>query len=393
MIKHILLLAKRDFLQRGRSKGFLVMVGLSVIAILAVGPIIQTFDSGEEEAIAVGLTGATPAELEPAIRAVADSSERLVDIQMVGDVTEGEQLLQEGDLAVLVVDGNELVWADEPRSDAGSVVRPAIAAVERQAAIDELGLSAVEAQELLAPEPPTERRLEPEDPERTGRIVAGYISIFVLYIAILVFGQFVMLGVTEEKSSRVIEVVLSKVKPESILAGKILGIGLLGLVQVLAMVGAVLVAVKMLGTDFEIPPIGTKVAITSVLWFILGYGFYSTMYAGLGATITRQEDMQGAAMLPAIMILPAYFIALISLETPDSTLAVVTSLIPPTSPIVMPMRNAVTEVPITENLAAVAIIIVTVVLLVKIAARIYRGAALRIGAKVPIREAWRAATR
>ncbi len=391
MIKHILLLAKRDFLQRGRSKGFLVMVGLSVIAILAIGPIIQTFDDGEE-AIDIGLTGSTPVELEPAIRSVAAASERLIEIEIVDDVAAGEEMLQDGGLAVLVVDGNELVWADEPRGDAGSVVRPAIAAVERQAAIDELGLSATEAQGLLAPETPVERRLEPEDPERTGRIVAGYISIFVLYIAILVFGQFVMLGVTEEKSSRVIEVVLSKVKPESILAGKILGIGLLGLVQVLAMVGAVLVAVQMLGSDFEIPPIGTQVALTSILWFILGYGFYSTMYAGLGATITRQEDMQGAAMLPAILILPAYFIALISLETPDSTLARISSLIPPTSPIVMPMRNAVTDVPLIENLAAVGIIVATVIVLVKIAARIYRGAALRIGAKVPIREAWRAAT-
>lgn len=392
MIKHILLLAKRDFLQRGRSKGFLVMVGLSVIAILAVGPIIQTFDDGEE-AIAIGLTGSMSADLEPAIRGVAAASERLIEIETVEDVAAGENLLQDGDLAVLIVDGDQLVWADEPRGDAGSVVRPAIAAVQRQAAIDELGLSTAEAQGLLAPEPPEERRLEPEDPERTGRIVAGYISIFVLYIAILVFGQFVMLGVTEEKSSRVIEVVLSKVKPESILAGKIIGIGLLGLVQVLAMVGAVLVAVQMLGSDFEIPPIGLQVALTSILWFVLGYGFYSTMYAGLGATITRQEDMQGAAMLPAILILPAYFIALISLETPDSTLARISSLIPPTSPIVMPMRNAVTDVPIVENLAAVGIILATVVVLVKIAARIYRGAALRIGAKVPIREAWRAATR
>jgi ABC-2 type transport system permease protein len=271
------------------------------------------------------------------------------------------------------------------------VVRPAIAAIQRQATIDELGLSAAEAQGLLAPEPPEERRLEPEDPERTGRIVAGYASIFVLYIAILVFGQFVMLGVTEEKSSRVIEVVLSKVKPESILAGKILGIGLLGLVQVLAMVVSALVAVQMLGTEFDIPPIGLRVALTSILWFILGFGFYSTMYAGLGATITRQEDMQGAAMLPAILILPAYFIALISLENPDTTLARISSLVPPTSPIVMPMRNAVTDVPVVENLAAIAIIVATVVVLVKIAARIYRGAALRIGAKVPIREAWRAA--
>jgi ABC-2 type transport system permease protein len=389
MISHILLLAKRDFLQRGKSKGFLVMVGLTVVAILAVGPIIQAFDDGEE-AISIGVTDATPAELEPALLQVAEASERSIDIMNVADVAEGEALLDDGTLAVLV-DGNEIVWAGDPRSDAGSIVRPAIAVLQRQAEIDDLGLSPVDAQRLLAPEPPVERRLEPEDPERGARIVAGYVSIFVLYLAILVFGQFVMLGVTEEKSSRVIEVVLSKVKPESILAGKILGIGLLGLIQVVAMVGAALVAVQMLGTEIEVPPIGLKVALTSILWFILGYGFYSTIYAGLGATITRQEDMQGAATLPAIMIVPAYFIALISLETPDSALSRISSLIPPTSPIVMPMRNAVTDVPIIENLASIAIILATMVLFVKLAARIYRGAALRIGAKVPIREAWKTA--
>ncbi|HEY5652306.1 MAG TPA: ABC transporter permease [Acidimicrobiia bacterium] len=389
MISHILLLAKRDFLQRGRSKGFLVMVGLSVLAILAVGPVIQAFDDGED-AVVIGITESSAPALEPAIVQVAAALERSVEVRDVADTEEGESLLQADTIAVLV-DGTEIVWAGEPRSDAGSIVRPAIAALQRQATIDELGLSPSDAQGLLAPDPPEERRLEPEDPERGARIVAGYVSIFVLYLAILVFGQFVMLGVTEEKSSRVIEVVLSKVKPESILAGKILGIGLLGLIQVLAMLGAALVAVQMLGTEIEIPPIGLKVALTSILWFILGYGFYSTIYAGLGATITRQEDMQGAATLPAIMIVPAYFIALISLETPDSTLSRISSLVPPTSPIVMPMRNAVTEVPFIENVASIAIIVATMVLFVKLAARIYRGAALRIGAKVPIREAWKTA--
>ncbi len=390
MIKHILLLAKRDFLQRGRSRGFLVMLGLTVVAILAVGPIIQLFDDGDE-AVVIGLTE-SGAALEPALAQVAAAMDATIEVRAVDDVEEGEELLESGELEVLV-DGNEVVWADEPRSVAGSIVRPAIAALQRQTRIDELGLTPAQAQGLLAPEPPVERRLEPEDPDRGARIVAGYVSIFVLYIAILVFGQFVMLGVTEEKSSRVIEVVLSKARPESILAGKILGIGLLGLIQVAAMVGAALVAVQMLGTEIEVPPIGTAVAVTSILWFVLGYAFYSSIYAGLGATITRQEDMQGAAALPAIMIVPAYFIALLSLETPDSALSRISSLVPPTSPIVMPMRNAVTDVPLIENLAAVVIILATVAVMVKIAARIYRGAALKIGAKVPIGEAWRAANR
>ena len=391
MTNHILLLAKRDFLQRARSKGFLIMMGITVVLILAIGPLASAF-APEQEATVVGLVGSTPDGLEAALVSTADVYDREIETQEFAEIEEAEEALTDGDADVVLVDGAELVWQDQPSSTTGAIVQGAVDGLARQAAIDELGLSADEAASLLAPQDLSERRLEPEDPNRGPRIIAGYITIFILYLAILVFGQFVLMGVMEEKSSRVVEVVLSRAKPESVLAGKVLGIGALGLLQVLALVVAAVVTATMADTgDLPIPEIGILAAGSAILWFVLGFGLYAVVYAGLGATITRQEDVQGAAMIPALLILPAYFIALVSLETPNSLLATIGSIFPATAPIIMPMRTAVTDVPWWEVAVSIGLIVVTIVLLIKVSARIYRGAALRIGAKVSLRDAWRTA--
>ena len=390
MIEHIWLLTKRDFLQRARSKAFLVMMALTVGLIVAIGPLITVFNDPPEP-IGIGLVGAATPGIEPALESVAEAFEREVAIERLETIDAGEEALEAGDLDVLIVDGEELVWLGEPGGTSQAITTSALATLARQEAIESLGLSELEAAELINPNLPAERSLEPEDPERGAKIAIAYAMIIVLYMAILIFGQFVLMGVMEEKSSRVIEVVLSRTRPEEVLSGKVLGIGLLGLTQVVAMIGAGLLTLQFVESDIDLPAIGPGLVAGAVLWFILGFGFYAVLYAGLGATITRQEDVQGAAILPAIMIIPAYFIALISIETPDSMLARIGSIFPSTAPIVMPMRTAVTDVPWYEIAGAIVLIAVSILVLIKIAARIYKGAALKIGAKVALRDAWRTA--
>lgn len=388
MIQHIWLLAKRDFLQRARSKAFLVMMGLTVAAIMAIGPVVNLIDD-PPDAIKIGISGSEPTGIDEALGAVAESLEREIDIARLDSLEEAESALFDEEIDVLIVDGTELVWLGEPGRTSEAITTNALTAVARQRAIDDLGLSGAEATGLLAPDQPSVRSLEPEDPERGAKIGIAYVMIILLYMSILIFGQFVLMGVMEEKSSRVVEVVLSRAEPEEVLAGKVLGIGLLGLTQLLAMILAGLVTLQFVDQAPDLPDIGPAVVTTAVLWFILGFGLYAVLYAGLGATITRQEDVQGAAILPAILIIPAYFIALISIETPDTLLARIGSMAPPTAPIVMPMRAAVSDVPWYETFIAVALLILTIMLLIKVAARVYRGAVLKIGAKVSLREAWR----
>jgi ABC-2 type transport system permease protein len=201
----------------------------------------------------------------------------------------------------------------------------------------------------------------------------------------------------EEKQNRVVEVVLAKVRTTSLLIGKVLGIGALGLVQIAALGLAVVVGLTLVPLpDVGVPNL-TSIGLSAVLWlafwFILGYLVYSFLYATLGATISRQEDMQSVAFIPAMAILPAYFLISFTAGAggEPTPLVTVASFVPLWSPIVMPFRINTGSVAPWEVAVAVALAIGAIAALVMIGARVYRGAALRTGAKVSLRDAWRSA--
>jgi ABC-2 type transport system permease protein len=211
-------------------------------------------------------------------------------------------------------------------------------------------------------------------------------------MSILMFGQFVMMGVVEEKSSRVVEVILSRVRPTQILVGKVVGIGMLGLAQLL-LLGAVIwfTLTQFSIAEISLADIGRDVIVQVVFWYLVGYLFFAVIYAALGATISRQEDMQSVAMIPVILLIPGYFIALFSLEDPTTTLSRVASMVPPTSPLVMPMRLAVGGVPAWEVAVALVLLAAASYGLIRLGGRVYSGAVLKLGPKVKLREAWRSA--
>jgi ABC-2 type transport system permease protein len=209
-----------------------------------------------------------------------------------------------------------------------------------------------------------------------------------LYFAVVLFGQFVMLGVVEEKSSRVVEVVLSRVLPYRLLAGKVIGIGSLAVVQIVALGVSVFVAARLAGSidDFSLDP---SLLVSIVGWFLVGFAFFAVLYAALGATVTRQEDVQSVALLPLVLVLPAYFIAIVAGNDPNALLVRVTSLVPPLSPFVMPVRAAGADVPAWEVGLSVVLLLAATYGMIRLAGRIYTGAILSIGQKVSLRDAWR----
>jgi ABC-2 type transport system permease protein len=196
----------------------------------------------------------------------------------------------------------------------------------------------------------------------------------------------------EEKQTRVVEVVLSRVKPTQVLVGKVLGIGLLGLLQMVALAGALLFTVSVADlADIDFGGFGLQLFGLLIMWYLLGYTFYSFMYGSLGATISRQEDMQGVAMLPVLLIVPGFFFGQMALIDPGLWIVRVSSLIPIWSPMVMAVRSTVGDVALWEVLLAIALVILTTMLLVKLGGRIYRGAILESGKKTKLRAAWRSA--
>jgi ABC-2 type transport system permease protein len=384
--------ARRDFLQRARSKAFLITTLVTIAAIFGLVPLIAQ-DVLNPPPVVVGTVGATPPGFEPRLEAVAEAFGFEVKLEKADSLQSAEQKATEGDLDVVVVDGRELVFARSQDARLSAALNAVVQGISRDAAIADLGLSAEDAARIVAPPPLDERVVAEPDPEDMPRRVGAEIGAILLYMAILIFGQFIMMGVMEEKQSRVVEVVLAKVKPERLLTGKILGIGLLGLIQLVAIGASILAAVFMLDIPgVSLPSLSLGLLSRTLFWFLLGFALYAVLYGALGATVTRQEDAQGAAMLPVILLLPGYFISFTAIEDPDGLASVIGSLVPFSAPIVMPVRAATGTVPMWQVGLAIALVLLTTLIVIRLGARIYRGAVLSIGRKVRLREAFKAAT-
>ena len=193
----------------------------------------------------------------------------------------------------------------------------------------------------------------------------------------------------EEKASRVVEVILSTIRPRNLLAGKVIGIGLLGLGNLLLTVGIGLVAAQVTGAiDVDGAIIGA--AALALAWFIVGYAFYACAFACAGALVPRQEELQSTMTPLTLIILVAFFVSFAVLEDPDGTLAHVTAFIPMTAPMTMPPRIVTGDAPPWEIVASLAVTIGASLALIPLAARIYEGGILRTGSSLKLREAWRA---
>jgi ABC-2 type transport system permease protein len=221
------------------------------------------------------------------------------------------------------------------------------------------------------------------------RVVVAVIGVVVLYGLLLLFAQFVAQGVVEEKSSRVVELLLATMRPWQLLAGKILGLGLLGLGQ-MVVIGVVGVTAALALDVVEVPGEVIGTVVTVVAWFVLGYAFYASVFAVAASLVSRQEDL-GSVLTPASMLLIVGFVVSVQAAgDPGGTLATVTSFVPGMSPLVMPVRQAAGEAALWEVALAVVLMLLAIALAVRLGGRVYAGALLRTSGKTKIREALRA---
>ncbi len=388
--RQVILLARREFVQRAKSRVFLVTMGIIVVVVVLAGPIIL-FLQEEEKPIDIGVVGSEPAGLESGLDEQAAAFDVEVTITRFGTVAEAEESLSDEAIDVVLVDGSELVWHEDESLRTATIVTGAVAAAEQRVVMEELGLTDEEMIRLVAPTQLTQRTLVAPDPEEEPRRIAAFIGVFILYMSILVFGQLVAVGTVEEKQNRVVEVVLSRVKPAQVLVGKVLGIGALGLAQLLVLAATVAVVVSIIEiSGVSLPSLGAEIIGGVIFWFLLGYTLYAFIYATLGATVSRQEDLGSVVILPSFLVLPGFFIAVRAIENPDLLVVRLASFFPPWAPMVMPVRSAVGNAPFWEVALSVVLVLAAIYLLVRIGARVYTGALLRTGGKVKLREAWKA---
>jgi ABC-2 type transport system permease protein len=230
--------------------------------------------------------------------------------------------------------------------------------------------------------------------------IFGAIVAFMLYMMIMLYGQNVMRSVLEEKTTRVAEVIMASVKPDILLAGKILGVGAVGLTQQIVWVGSAAAFItygavmakamgmpQMQGVTF--PTMPPMLLLSLVLFFILGYVLYSAMFAAVGAMVGSQEEVQQAAQ-PVILLLVASIIFFQPiLLNPSGTLAVAMSIIPFTSPIIMPVRMTTIQVPPLELAGSLAALAIACLVVIWAAARIYRIGLLMTGKRPNLQELMR----
>ena len=227
--------------------------------------------------------------------------------------------------------------------------------------------------------------------------IFGFIVAFMLYMMIMLYGQNVMRGVLEEKMTRVAEVIMASVKPDILLAGKILGVGAVGLTQQVVWFGSAAafitygaVMAKAMGVpemqNFTFPTVSPLLYVSLILFFVLGYVLYSSMFAAVGAMVGSQEEVQQAAQ-PVVLLLIAsvIFIQPIMLN-PSSTLAVAMSVIPFTAPVIMPLRMTAIQVPPLELAGSLVGLALTSWAAIWASARIYRIGLLMTGKRPNLKE-------
>jgi ABC-2 type transport system permease protein len=388
----VVLLAKREFIQRVTSKTFMVTMAMLTLAILAVGPIAGLVTGGPTEATNIGLVGQEPPSVEQELQAQATVFGIEIEIERFSTRTEAESSLVEGSVAVVVVDGDEVLFHEEASSRLTALVHNAVDTAVKTAALSGMGLSEDEISSVVEPVPLAVTTIGEKDVQNDAETGAAFLGAILLYASVVIFGQFVAMGTVEEKQNRVVEVILSRVRPWQILVGKVVGIGLLGLLQLVILAGAAYTSAQIADfSDIDVASIGLPIIASVIFWFILGYAFYAFLYAAVGSTVSRQEDLQGAIILPVGLILPGYFAAITAAENPDGSIATIASWVPPWAPFVMPVRLATGDPQAWEVVVAVGGTVLGAIALVWIGSRVYAGALLRTGSRVKFREAWRAA--
>jgi len=227
-------------------------------------------------------------------------------------------------------------------------------------------------------------------------VLFGFAIGFLLYLSIVIYGQTIMSGVLEEKTTRVAEVVMSSVPTDTLLAGKVLGVGAVGLTQQILWIATTYVLLKLrapimekLGAptvNFSLPDITLGAGVLFLLFFLLGFIFYSSLYAAVGSSVNSESEARQAASPLMIMIVSTGVFIQPVLLNPTGTTARVLSLIPISSPIIMPIRMAVTGVPTLEMAASLAFLVIGCVAALWLASRIYRVGLLMYGKRPTMKE-------
>ena len=392
--RSIWLVAKREILERGRSRGFVFSVAFTTLLVIG-SFVVPTLLFGDEDPKVIGVVGPAPAGLESAMALTAGQlGQEVRVIELDSEAAAQAALADESVDAVVSVPADlsspgTVRFPKEPDNAVSQIATASIVALRIQ---DLLADADIDPAALLAvQQPPTVDSVDPETEADQARFLFANIGAVLVLVGIFSFGFTVLTGVIEEKQSRVVEVVLSTVRPRDLLMGKVLGIGVLGLVQLLVFVAAALAA-AVLTDRFTLPATTPGAVVMLAIWFILGYALYSTALGFLGALASRIEEASNASTPVTMIAMISYFVAIFAvINDPSGPVARIATFFPPSAPFVVPLRAAFDAIEPVEMVLAIAVTVVAIWVLFSIGARVYAGAVLQTAGRTKLRDAWRSA--
>lgn len=377
------LVARREISSRLKDKGFLISSVVIVVLILG-SVLLQVVLQSGSDTVNIGYSGG-PQGIGQALEAQAEALGTDADVQEFDDGDAARQAVEDEDVDAVLVDGEQVIVAENLDGLTQGIFEGAVTSLNLARELSDAGVDP----QVLQPVSLDVTALEGSSDGNQEQVLVALVAVLLLYTLLVFFGQFIAQGVVEEKASRVIEVLLATVRPWQLLAGKIIGLGVLALGQL------IIICVVGLGGAIAfdvvtVPGAAIGTVLQVIGWFVLGFAFVASMFAVAGALVTRQEDLQ-TVVLPATMLLVgALVFAFTAIQNPDGTLARITSFIPPISTMVMPIRIAAGTVAWWEIVAAIVLMLIAIVAIIRVGGRIYSGALLRQGGRVKVKDALRA---
>jgi ABC-2 type transport system permease protein len=383
----IRVIARREIRERGRDRSTLIGTLITVVILAGIVVIPTLVGAGDDPKAKVLVVGGEAATIARAAHVSQEPFGVRISVERAPSDVAARATVDDGDADVAITDGGRrLVVAHDAEDGAVSAVQAASAQTRAAAALARNGIAADQARGILAPPPLAATEVGEED-------VSGlsFIVLLVLYGQLLTYGIVVAMGVVEEKQSRIVELVLSAIRPRDLLAGKVLGIGVVGLVQLL-IIGAVGLGLAAATGRLDVGASGAAGAVgIAVAWFLLGYALFACAYAIGGALISRQEELQSVTSPITMAVIGSFLVSFSALSDPGSSLATILSFIPTCTPLVMPIRQISGAAPAGEVIAGVVVMLAAIALLIAVAGRVYGNAVLRTGARVSLRGALRRA--
>jgi ABC-2 type transport system permease protein len=378
------LVARREIRLRAKTRSFVITTAILLIAV-ALAVALPAILSGKSKPDRIGVVGGTTTTISGIVTEAGRLSGGQATAVSEPSLAAAETALRAGDLSAVLVPGKEIIVKQVPLGG----VSGSVGTLAQLAGIAKLiqavpGAASAVAHGVTLPV----RGLQAPSTSLSSRLT-GLFTVVIIWILISVYGSQIAMGIGEEKSSRVVEVLLSSVRPVQLLIGKVLGIGLLALAQAATMLAAFIIAGFAAGSSL-VHGATLGVVITGGVFIVLGYAFYCTAFAAAGSLVSRQSDVNSTILPVQLPLILAYALSYTVIYSNGANAFYhVLGFLPPTAPIAMPVLYAAGDVPAWQVAIAAVLCAAGTVWMARIAARIYANSILRTGPRIGFRQAIR----